>query len=408
MNSNHWRGLSRLQNRGGYTLTELLVVIIILIILLAVTLPAAKKVMEDSRTRESSRQLSAYFTMARARAAQSGRPCGLWLELDTPIGVVDPPTTVSDPFPIVVRQCTQLYMAEVPQMYSGGTLAAKGIIRTESGQTVAEFVPLSGVDNSPADGVMDQDMGEKPILLSLIEQGEFFVVKFNYKGDWYKCFRGISTNTTYPDPNRLYYIGALTTNITPPGYNSNTSGGFPYQILRSPRRVGNPLELTGGTAIDMSYSGMGPDGIQFNLVKNHLLVMFMPSGAIDGLIADGLPPQAPEGTIHFLVSRVEKINRPIPYPLSSPNPTYGGQNTNHVSGYNMFDPATSNLADPLSLWVSVGRLNGSVTTSENYPDADHINHTPSDGQGPWGPEGREEYVHHARELATGREQMGAK
>jgi hypothetical protein len=34
---------------------------------------------------------------------------------------------------------------------------------------------------------------------------------------------------------------------------------------------------------------------------------------------------------------------------------------------NMYDPNTSNLADPLSLWVSVARTTGIVITSENTP-----------------------------------------
>jgi hypothetical protein len=33
----------------------------------------------------------------------------------------------------------------------------------------------------------------------------------------------------------------------------------------------------------------------------------------------------------------------------------------------MFDPERSNLADPTSLWVSVGHSTGAVATSENSP-----------------------------------------
>lgn len=364
-----WRGPSRLQTRNGYTLTELLVVIIILVILIAVSLPAAKKVMEDSRTRESSRQLSAYFTMARARAAQSGRPCGLWMQLDTPIGA----TSTSAPY---VRQCTQLYLAEVPPPYSGGTLSARGKIKEEPpGSGTFYFVPVD-MATPPA-----TDPTEVSYLQALIEDGETFIVRFDYKGDWYRCRRNGSQFT---------YVGAMTSNVRPWGYNNSDAPGKPYQVLRLPRRVGNPLELTGGTAIDMSYSGMGREGAEFNLAANRIVVMFMPSGAIDGVIGDNNLPVSPTGTIHFLVGKVQKIGDPL--------------NANSTYTYDMFDAEKSNIADPLSLWVSVGRLNGSVTTNENYPDVDHFTSHPN----PTTPLGRAEYIEECRQLATGREQMGAK
>ena len=370
MTTSLWRGPSRRHERGGYTLTELLVVIIILIILLAVTLPAAKKVMEDSRTRESSRQLSAYFTMARARAAQTGRPCGLWMQLDTPIGVTDGAT---GPY---VRQCTQLYLADVPPPYSGGTFNSRGKIQENPPGMGSYYFVAVDMATPPV-----VDPTEEGYLRSIIENGEYFVVRFDYKGDWYRC-RRVGT--------QFQYIGPLTSNVQPPGYSNSDAAGKPFQILRLPRRVGNPLELTGGTAIDMSYSGMGRDGAEFNLATSRIVVMFMPSGAIDGVIGDSNDPVPPTGTIHFLVGRVDKIGDPL--------------NANNNYTYDMFDAEQSNLADPLSLWVSIGRLNGSVTTSENYPDVDHFTSHPN----PTTPAGRAEYLEECRQLATGREQMGAK
>ncbi len=47
------------------------------------------------------------------------------------------------------------------------------------------------------------------------------------------------------------------------------------------------------------------------------------------------------GTVHFLVGRPEKVGLPL---------------------------AQSNLVDNNALWVSVGRLTGSVTTTENAPN----------------------------------------
>src|SRR5687767_14549808 len=66
------------RRRRAYTLVEMLIVVSIMIMLVAVTLPVAKKTMEGQNAREASRQLHAYFNMAKARALQSGRPCGLY------------------------------------------------------------------------------------------------------------------------------------------------------------------------------------------------------------------------------------------------------------------------------------------------------------------------------------------
>src|SRR5438132_13774810 len=104
----------------------MLVVVTIMIMLVAVTLPVAKKVMDGSQTREASRQLNAYFAMAKARALHTGRPCGIYFPFpNAPLGTVDP-TYASMPAAIAqtywpVRQVTQMYLAEIPPPYSGGT-----------------------------------------------------------------------------------------------------------------------------------------------------------------------------------------------------------------------------------------------------------------------------------------------
>ena len=65
---------------AAYTLIELLVVMVILVILIATALPLAKRVMDNDRIREASRQLNAYFAMAKTHAVRTGRPCGLLFE----------------------------------------------------------------------------------------------------------------------------------------------------------------------------------------------------------------------------------------------------------------------------------------------------------------------------------------
>src|SRR5687768_7617678 len=102
--------------RRGFTLMELLIVVVIAIILIAVTLPTVKYSMEDARHREGARMFNAMFATAKAQATASGRPAGVWLELEQ----------IGDPAAVPqLWQCSQLYMAEVPLPYSGDVLGAK-------------------------------------------------------------------------------------------------------------------------------------------------------------------------------------------------------------------------------------------------------------------------------------------
>src|SRR5689334_13575863 len=83
---------SKIQNlksaRAAYTLVEMLVVVTIIIILVAATLPVAKKMMEGSQVREASRQFNSYWQMAKARALQTGRPCGIYFPMTSaPLGL---------------------------------------------------------------------------------------------------------------------------------------------------------------------------------------------------------------------------------------------------------------------------------------------------------------------------------
>jgi prepilin-type N-terminal cleavage/methylation domain-containing protein len=372
------RSTRRTPARAGYTLVELLVVVMIVLILIAAALPVAKNVMDGQRTREASRQLNALLAMARAYAARNNRPFGLWMEYDAPAGEVDPVS----PNP-TLRQVTRIYLAEVQAPYSGATTSSRGIIRIPQGQSLPEFQPLTvpPVDND-TNSEVDIDTNERGYLWALIEEGEAFLVKFDFKGDWYGCVRGKATNPSpYTDPNRFYYVPGVTSTIQPPGGGNSASPGFRYQILRQPRRVGNPLELSAGTCIDIEYSGFGPTGTQFGAANNRLVLLFEPGGSVKSVSLDGGLGAAPLGTLHFLIGRVEKVAQDVSgVPITADN---------------------SNLGDPNNFWVSVGRLNGSITTSNNYPDVDHANH----GGDPWGAD-RAEFLEECRALATGRELTG--
>jgi Tfp pilus assembly protein FimT len=309
---------------SGYTLVELLIVMLIAVVLIATVLPIAATVLDDARVREASRTLNSYFAMAKSRASSTGRPCGVWL---VPEGI-----TGSSP---ARYQVTQLYLAEVPAAYGGSTLPA----------ATAYVEPSNGA-------LAFSNTSEKTYLQALIEDGEAFLIRFDYKGDF---FVGQRSGTDF-------ILGASVLGTTQPPPSGSPK---PFQITRLPKRIGSSLELPATTAVDLRYSGIGQSGTEFSAASTKLLILFQPGGAAQSFFIDNGAALKPTGTMHFLVGRIEKTGA---------------------------DPmADSNLADPTSLWVSVGAATGVVVTSENTPDSSDLGN-----------------VAKARSIASSREQMGGR
>jgi len=416
----------------GYTLTELLVVVTIVVILVAATLPIAKRIMEDSRSRDSARILAGTLQMARTYAARNNRPFGLWFELAPVTAVPDFPGPT--PPARTIRQCTRVYLAEVQQPYAGDTLGTSGAyvtIPVDPGPPpVTDFAAPWEITFLNASMLTASEL--------LVAPGEFFRIRFDYRGQYYLGIRGTGAssgrfflyglggpdgefgvagtdddgNTVTDDASEHMAGGSddLQMPVPPHNLQGNPPPPFhPFQVLRLPRRVGNPIELTAGTCIDLEYSGMGTTGTEFASANNYLVVMFSPKGEIDGLIGDGAVRGA-DGTLHFLVGQVTKINDPTA--------------TSATHGRTLFDPANANLSDVNSVWVSVGRQNGQVSTTENLvPPVDlagapaNITIFPGEGLPPAGRRAvltpgnvlhHQLYLQHCREVATNRDQMGGK
>jgi len=378
--------------RGGYTLAEMLIVVTIMIILVATALPVAKKVMDGNQTREASRQFSAYLTMAKMRALQTGRPCGLYLPFNKANGYTDNTnnTSTSGANPTLyrywpVRQVTQVFLAEVPAPYAGSTIGARGKVVQNynvSGQYC--FMPVT---YDPSSGNLIADTSEMAILSSLLNPGEQFLVRFDYKGDWYR----FQYNNTAQAPYYYVLLGAVQGNSLPPGYSESTSSTAPvgalpgkaYQVYRAPRPIGNPLELPRGTCIDITYSGVGDSSRQYKLTDlsgnniptgliSGMYLMFSPAGGVDSVYVNTVVPgsnppvvkqlayplQQPAGSLYFLLGKTEKVSDPVDLSNATWNPS-------GTAGYASVND--SNLADPTSLWVVVSRQTGVVTTAENMP-----------------------------------------
>ena len=76
-------GLLRRQVGGaprGVTLVELLVVITIMMLLAAFVLPKFQLNSKTRKIREAARMINVYFGVARNRAVETGRPCGVMFQ----------------------------------------------------------------------------------------------------------------------------------------------------------------------------------------------------------------------------------------------------------------------------------------------------------------------------------------
>ena len=78
--------------RGGMTLVELLIVIVIITVLMAMIATSLRPAMENRKTREASRIVTARMARAKARAAVLRRPVAIWIQR-TDLEIADPTCT---------------------------------------------------------------------------------------------------------------------------------------------------------------------------------------------------------------------------------------------------------------------------------------------------------------------------
>ncbi len=328
----------------GFTLMEMLIVIAIMLLLVIATLPRLKQSMDESKVREASRQLSSHFSRAKARAAATGRPCGLWFVTEQ-IGPATPPGTF---------QTTELYLAEIPPPYSGDVQEARVVVTDSSGNQAPTWTNFNNIN--PPGWLLNFPPASNAGLFTLIPQtapNNTFFIRFDHKGP---LFPGIRIG------NLFYVTGGPT--LPPHGNglydaNTNPSAGYQYEIIRLPQRIGAPLALPRGTSVDLTYSGFGNSGTDFYSSPNQILVLFTPDGRVGNVTYQTwnatnsnypIISNDAAGTLHFLVGRPEKVGLPL---------------------------NQSNLNDNNALWVSVGRLTGSVTTTENAPNIDFVFSNPA-------------------------------
>jgi prepilin-type N-terminal cleavage/methylation domain-containing protein len=292
--------------RRGMTLVELLAVVAIMVILMSLAIQVMRPGLKDRKLREASRQINTFFALAKARAAESGRPWGVAIM----------------PNPTVTGSSYQLFLAETPPPFAGEMLGDKATL-------------------SLPDPMNNPHIGQATFndTYQLTQPGDY--IQFDYKGPKYQI-----TSASGTAPRTVIFQAA---SGQPMPYISedtmNAPTRLPFQVYRSPiLSNANPLQLPTGTVIDLTSSGIGQSGTEMAATTTlPPIIMFHPSGSVDRLL--NVSFTAP-GTIHLLVGRVDKV------PTLEP------------------DTTKQNLTDPTASWVSIGYLTGTVTTAENVVPGD--------------------------------------
>lgn len=368
--------------RQAVTLIELMIVVVIMVMLLSVAIPLIQFGFQGKKVREAARQLNAYAALAKARAAEQNRDVGLYFE-----------RTFDN-----VNESLTVFLAEVPPPYAGDLAGARAFVRRNPNLPA----PYQGRWEIVFDMASCATLRASRATMQI---GDHHLIRFNHRGVLYPFTRVQVTNNSTADTD-VFIIESLPTGQPPMGcwlqydggwgvFNNDDDGdtfvdeldemgwpinnnpapadaintmnnqgdypvGLPFQVFREPRRLtAAPLEMPGGTAVDLSYSGMGAAGVDFDVWRpspqfmqaGPVIVMFSPAGNVSRVYSQGTFTE-PTGSIHFLIGRNDRIQRIM-------------GNTNSTSNVNPRDGNDLNIEDPDSLWVSFGPITGTVTTAEN-------------------------------------------
>lgn len=374
--------------RPAFTLVEILVVTFILMLLAMIALPAVRNVLRDAKKAQNAREIVAFLNEARARAIATGQDVGV---LISRFGAADS---------YVRSFSNELALTNAVPPYSGDTGSAQAFLMHDpNGETVPVPPNVPAPNNGPINAAFFSADDSPMLYLSagLITAGEEISAPIRL-GDRLELPGGravaILQMVQVPATNPFGVAGTkmifdpvdrLSDEITlaTPGFRTET---FPDGIRRFPaampitdiRRavrfrihrkpmlssVGG-MSMLRGMVIDLNYSGIGPNGIQFSqamiapgvaadtAVNCHpVVIVFGADGAVKvverGVNTGSGPPAyattiKPTGNIFLCVGKTDGI-RPDD-PLSTQN------------------RATANVMDPESTWVSINTATGLVTAS---------------------------------------------
>ncbi|MBN2216871.1 MAG: prepilin-type N-terminal cleavage/methylation domain-containing protein [Pirellulales bacterium] len=309
--------------RRGLTLVELLVVVTIMMILVGFALPRLRPASDQRRIREAARMVNVFLNRARARAIETGRPCGvLFQPIDNP---VNDSTAAS----------ATLYQVEVPQPYMGGSTDSRV---TRSGLRLTATVPSDFM------------------IPDFIQQGD--LIQLNHQGPWYEI-ASVSGGTLFlkNDPPKTSRI---------PPY----PRPVPFSILRRPSAtIAAPLRLPEGTVVDLSASGLNDLNLNPMTQKttdpticafsdslsgsgqDPVTILFSPNGSVERCYYHDTN-ESPSGPMYLLIGRESQVG-------------VGTPTSEDVS-----DEKKPNWQLPDSLWIALLPQSGLVSVAESAVPTD--------------------------------------
>ena len=253
------------KRRRGITLVELLVVVAMLMILISVLTAAMQPVLSGQELREAARGLNAYIAGCVARAAERGRPVGIWIQRS------------SGGF----NSAFDIFYAEVPPLYAGDALSSN--------------VQFNGATSVSVNGASQM------AVAGFVQPNDR--IRFNYSGPWYRI-----TAVTPGSPPSITFSTA-----DKPGVPYFVGQQVPFQIERGPRKsVVQPMQLPNNTVIDLSKSGVGTDARFASTVADPVIVMFNPDASVERVYyhnGTNAVAQPILNSIHFLIGRPDQVDQ---------------------------------------------------------------------------------------------------
>ena len=277
--------------RAGMTLVELLVVITIMMILAGFVVPKLQMNGGSRRTREAARMVNVYLGVARNRAVETGRPCGVMFQRIS-----------NDPNDPQSTGCATLFQVEVPPLYAGDMDNSR--VRVQSGGAtllIEETVPTTTITNT------------------LIHIGD--KIQFNGQGPWFEIIGPDLDNDGVLDPpasvglpqQMVARVDAANANHIPwPTAPPLPSASF--QIQRQPTQTMTPpLILPTATVVDLATSGDNSRPARFDTNEGSVIVVFSPNGTVsqclwtDPTMASPRQSLVPTEPLFFLIGRADQL-----------------------------------------------------------------------------------------------------